>query len=135
VSHLVLYDGVCGLCDRAVAFLLDHDRDGVLTFAPLQGQTVAELRRRTTLPPELETMLFVEDFGTPNERVSFRSTGVLRMLGRIGGFWRVVSWLRIVPRPIRDLVYRTIARHRYRWFGRFDQCKLPPAEMASRFLD
>ncbi|MFQ5525038.1 MAG: DCC1-like thiol-disulfide oxidoreductase family protein [Thermoanaerobaculia bacterium] len=133
--HLVLYDGVCGLCDRTVQFLLEEDRAGVLSFAPLQGSTAAELRESIGRDADMSTMLFVEDHDAARHRVTSRSTGVLRMLDAVGGFWRVVSWLRIVPRPIRNSVYRVISRYRYAWFGKFDSCKLPAAETRQRFLD
>lgn len=134
-THLVLYDGVCGLCDRTVQFLLRNDRKLVLSFAQLQGETAARLGPRLHPPGDLETVIFVEDFSTESQRISYRSTGVLRMLNRIGGFWRVLSWLRVVPRPIRDLAYRVVARYRYRWFGRFDTCQPIDASVADRFLD
>ena len=134
-THVVFYDGVCRLCDRTVQFLLGIDRHQVPSFAPLQGKTAQRLAQRDPRFRDVETLLFVESYGTDRERVSSRSTGVLRMLARVGGVWRVVSWLRAVPTPLRDWVYRIVARHRYRWFGRFDRCKLPEAEVSQRFLD
>ncbi len=137
--HLVLFDGVCGLCDRTIQFLLEEDREGVLCFAPLQGSTAAGLQKAIALPDDLSTMVLVEDFDGDRERArgraSGRSTGVLRALAAVGGFWRVVSWLRLVPRPLRDAIYRVVARYRYAWFGKFDACKLPDPEARSRFLD
>lgn len=133
--HVVFYDGACRLCDRTVQVLLRIDRDQVLSFGPLQGKTAERLKRRNQISEDLQAMLFVEDYGTDRERVSSRSTGVLRMLARVGSFWRIVSWLRVVPRPLRDFAYRTVARHRYRWFGRFDSCELPGADLSERFLD
>lgn len=133
--HLVLYDGVCGLCDRSVQFLLAHDLDGVLFFAPLQGETASTALDDNGLPNDLKTMVLVENHGSAAERVYVRSTAALRMLDLIGGGWRIASWLWIVPRPIRDAVYRWIARNRYDWFGKFDACKLPPPEVKARFLD
>ncbi|MCP4201577.1 MAG: DUF393 domain-containing protein [bacterium] len=134
-THVVFYDGVCGLCDRTVQLLLRIDRTRALSFAPLQGKAAAELKRRHRITRDLKTLLFVESYGTDRELVSSHSTGVLRILARLGGVWGAVSWLRIVPRPLRDLVYRTVARHRYHWFGRFDHCKLPDADLSDRFLD
>lgn len=133
--YVVFYDGVCGLCNRTVRFLLAVDRTRVLSFAPLQGAAADDLRRRHGLSEELETLIFVEDYGSERERLASRSTGVLRILARLGGFWRVVSWLRILPSPIRDFVYRVVARYRYRWFGKYETCPLPSAQTAERFLD
>ena len=64
-----------------------------------------------------------------------RSTGALRILARVGGVWRVVSWFRVVPAPLRDLAYRIVARYRYSWFGRFDRCEIPSNDDSARFLD
>ena len=137
---LVLYDGVCGLCDKTVQFLLKIDRKGVLVFAPLQGPTAADV---LSTQPELlqggqdgsfKSIVVVFDADTPEKRVYLRSEGVLRIFGIVGGFWTAVSWLRIVPLFLRDAVYKWVARNRYRWFGRFDACKLPPPEWQSRFL-
>lgn len=130
-NGLVFYDGVCGLCDRWIRFLLVRDKQQSLKFAPLQGDTA---RQRTDLPTELRSVVLVIQPGTAEERVYFRSEAALRLLDHIGGFWRVVSWLRIIPRPLRDAVYDAIARYRYRCFGKFDACRIPPTELRARFL-
>ena len=131
---LVLYDGVCGLCDRTVQFLLRKDRHGVLAFAPLQGETAAAVRRRQPQLEGVDSMVFVRDAGGAGERAFVRTTGVLAALDALGGFWRVLSWLRVVPRPLRDGIYDAVAARRYRWFGKFDSCRLPAPGQAARFL-
>lgn len=132
----VLYDGECGLCDRSVRFLLPRDRRERLRFAPLQGERAAALRRRhPALPPLDETFLLVEDPERPAERVRLRSDGALRALELLGGPWNLVKLLRIVPAPLRDAVYRFVARRRTRWFGRLESCRLPSAAERRRFLD
>lgn len=133
--HLVLYDGVCGLCDRTVQFLLAVDRHSRLTFAPLQGSTGELAQRRLEVTADLRTLVFVRDWEGDGETVYFRSTAVLQILAVVGGIWRLASWLRVVPRPLRDATYDFVARHRYRWFGRFDRCKLPSPEQRERFLE
>lgn len=130
-NGLVFYDGVCGLCDRSVRFLLKRDRQKSLRFAPLQGETA---RRRADLPTELRSVIFITQPDTPEEAVHYRSEAALRLLDHVGGFWRIVSWLRVIPRPLRDWVYDGIAGRRYRWFGRFDACRVPPAAWQHRFL-
>ncbi len=133
-DHLVLYDGDCPLCHRSVRWLLRIDRRRRLQFAPLQGVTAAAVIDRAGLPDDLDSVLFVEHPGSDRERVFARSTGVLRALAAIGGGWRVVSWLRLVPRPLRDAVYDFVARRRNRWYGRLDGCPLPAPEERDRFL-
>lgn len=132
--QLVLYDGTCGLCARSVQFLLDHDRAGVLHYAPLQGETAAALIVRHRLPGDLETMVFVRDAGTPAETAFLRSDASLETLSALGGFWRLARLLKGVPRPLRDAAYRWVAHHRYGWFGRADSCRLPVPELRARFL-
>lgn len=130
-NGLVFYDGVCGLCDRSVQFLLRHDQGQRLKFAPLQGETA---RQRNDLPTELRSVVFVAQPGTAQEQIYFRSEAALRVLDHLGGVWRVVSWLRFIPRPIRDWGYDVIARRRYRWFGKFETCRVPAPEFHTRFL-
>ena len=128
---IVFYDGVCGLCDRTVKFLLKRDAARSFKFAALQGETA---RQRGDLPDDLKSVVFVAKSGTAQEQIYFRSDAVLQMLDQIGGFWSLVSWLRIVPRPIRDTIYDSIVKRRYRWFGKFDTCRTPSPEMRARFL-
>jgi predicted DCC family thiol-disulfide oxidoreductase YuxK len=132
--HLVLYDGVCGFCDRAVRFALTRDRRGLLRFAPLQGGTAASLRAsHPEIPAEAETFVYVE--GAPGaQRVYLRSEAALRVLARLDPPWRWLAWLRVLPRPLRDAAYRGFARLRYRLFGRLDACRLPAPAERERFL-
>ncbi|HEV8629379.1 MAG TPA: DCC1-like thiol-disulfide oxidoreductase family protein, partial [Thermoanaerobaculia bacterium] len=123
--NLVLYDGVCGLCNRTVRFLLRIDRRHRLCFAPLQGQTAARLAERHGFPTDVRTLVYVRNFGLKRERVHVRSDGVLRIFGDVGGLWWLLSLLRIVPRFLRDALYDWVARHRYGWFGKYDSCPLP----------
>lgn len=132
----VLYDGECGLCDRAVGWLLARDRRAALRFAPLSGPTAAEVRRRhRELPAADESFLLVEDPGGRDERVLARSRAALAAVARLGGAWRAVRVLDLIPRPLGDAVYAWVARHRGRWFGRLAACRVPAPEERSRFLD
>jgi len=132
----VLYDGLCGLCDRSVQFLLRHDSGARLRFATLQGGIGAAVRRRhPVLPPIDETILLVEAPETAAERVRVLSDAALAAIARLGGAWRLAAALRLVPRPLRDAVYGFVARRRTRWFGRLDACRIATPEERSRFLD
>lgn len=128
--RLVLYDGVCGLCDRSVQLLLRVDRDRALMFAPLQGETVAALRsRHPEISGDIDTVAYLED-----GRVYARSRAFVRLSRHLPYPWKLVSWLWIVPRPLADLVYRLVARVRYRVFGKLDTCRIPDPEQRARFL-
>lgn len=132
---LVLFDGVCVLCDRSMRWLLDHDRDRRLLFAPLQGETTkAVLARHPESGDALSTVVYVRDFGAPAERLYLRSDAALAILHDLGGGYRMLGALRTLPRALRDPVYDWVAAHRYRWFGRFDACRLPDETVKARFL-
>lgn len=136
-NPIVFYDGVCGLCNRMVQFLLKHDKEGRLRFASLQSDFAGTvLRRHGFDAKDLDTVHVVENYDQPGERVLQRSDAILRAGRELGGFWRASSSVaRIVPRPLRDLVYRFVATNRYRVFGKFDTCMLPDPSQRSRFLD
>lgn len=136
-NPIILYDGVCGLCNRLVQFLLKHDKRGHLRFASLQsGFAEKVLGRHGIDPRDLDTVHVVMNYNQPGERVLQRSDAVLRAGRELGGFWGAsASFARVVPRGLRDLVYRFVATNRYRVFGRYDACMLPDPNQRSRFLD
>ena len=129
--NLVLYDGECGLCDRTVQFLLRHDKKGLLVYAPLQGETA---RPFVGDNPQIDTMMLVERLDDGTTRIWPRSRGVFRTLAKLGGVWRVLSWLRILPLFLTDFGYRFVARHRIDWFGKVDACRIPDDAVRPRFL-
>ena len=131
---VIFYDGVCALCHFAVRFLIARDRDGVLRFAPLQGETFAAFCAATPRQDGLDSVIYVRRYGSGEARVFVRSEAILQALRDIGGFWRVVSWARIIPRFMRDGLYDLIARRRYGWFGRYDECRLPTPRQRDQLL-
>ncbi len=132
--HLVLYDGECGVCSRTVRWLLSADRDGLLRFAPLQGATAAELRRRhRDLPVDLDGIIYVDRSG-PSEEVSRRSEAVFRICRLLGGPWYAVAALGWLPRSLTDAAYDAFARRRHLFGVDGGACALPPAAQRQRFL-
>lgn len=126
---ILFYDGECGLCARAVGWTLARDRRGVMRFAPLQGETYARLTLAGK-PADLGTVVLHDADG-----LHLRSEAVLRLLGHLGGVWRVCAALgRWLPRPLRDGAYAVVARKRMAWFGRVDRCRVPPPAQRDRFL-
>ena len=135
-AHLVLYDGVCGLCSRLLQFLLRHDRRRVFSFASLQsavGQSIVE--RSGGNPAELTSFYVIADYQTAASRVFTRSDAALFVAGALGWPWRAAELIRFVPHAIRDRAYDVVARSRYRVFGRYDRCLVPSAEFRPRFID
>jgi predicted DCC family thiol-disulfide oxidoreductase YuxK len=122
--RIVLYDGVCGLCDKLVRFLVDRDRERHLRYAPLQGDTAARLRQaHAEIPVDLDTMVFVDE-GV----VYLRSRAFARIARYLPLPWRLGVVLRFVPRFLADAAYGMVARSRYRIFGKVDACGLPTRE-------
>ena len=134
---ILFYDGVCGLCNTLVQFLLRHDKQGRLRFASLQSDFAKKvLRRHGFDSKELDTLHVVENYEQPDERLLQRSDAVLRAGRELGGHWRVLAAIaKIVPRPLRDIAYRFVAQNRYRVFGKYETCMLPDPRQRSRFLD
>ena len=132
---LVLYDGVCGLCNRLVSFLLRHDGRDQFRFAPLQSELAQMLLRRYGLDPnDFDTVVVLADFGQPGERALTRSQAALWTIGRLGGIWRMFVVAKVIPPSLREGLYRFIARRRYRIFGKYEQCPLPRPEDRGKFL-
>ncbi len=136
-NPIILYDGVCGLCNRLVQFLLQHDREGRLRFASLQSEFAAKVLGRHGIDAkDLDTLHVVENYDQPDEHVLQRSDAILRAGRELGGMWGASSSVaKVVPRPLRDLVYRFVATNRYSVFGKYDACMLPDPSQRSRFLD
>ncbi len=132
---LVLYDGICGLCNRLVSFLLRHDRHDQFRFAPLQSEFAQVLLRRYNLDPnDFDTVVVLPDFQRPAERALTRSEAALWAVGRLDGIWRLFAIAKFVPLSVREGLYRFIAQRRYRIFGKYDQCPLPRPEDRDKFL-
>ncbi|MCB9777143.1 MAG: DUF393 domain-containing protein [Alphaproteobacteria bacterium] len=134
--HLVLFDGNCGFCDHAVQFLLDRDRDGRLSFAPLQGETAAGVRaRHPDMPADLDSLVYVQVDEAGQERVYWYSRAAVRIGRQLPGLWGALSWVAwTMPWFLRDLAYRAFARVRYRIFGTVDACRIPTPGERERFL-
>ena len=127
---LLFFDGVCGLCNGFVDWVIARDPDAHFRFSPLQGATAAEQLPETDRT-NLDSVVLVIDGSL------FRaSDAVIEILSRLGRSWRVLATLlRLVPRPLRDASYRLIAKSRYRIFGRKEMCRIPDAAERARFLD
>jgi predicted DCC family thiol-disulfide oxidoreductase YuxK len=133
---VLLYDGLCGFCDRAVRSVLRFDPQGVIHFAPLQGEFATSIIARHSSLREVDSLILVEPTSqNGEEQVLVRSEAVLRIAWYMGGLWRVFVIFRVIPRPLGDWLYDVFARSRYRYFGRLDSCSIPPSEVSYRFLD
>jgi predicted DCC family thiol-disulfide oxidoreductase YuxK len=133
-KKIVFFDGVCNLCNATIDWLMRRDRRHVLLFASLQGATFQRMANQ-----ELAKLTEREDLSTvvyyDQGQVYLRSAAVLRAVAALSWAWRWVLLLLIIPAPARDLIYRFIARNRYRWFGKRETCRLPTPAEKERFLD
>lgn len=129
-ERVVLFDGVCKLCNGWAKFLIRHDPAARFRLCSVQSSEGQAILQWFGLPTDhFDTMAYVE-----SGALFVRSTAVLRILAQLPAPWRLLAGLRLVPRPLRDWCYDRIALNRYRLFGRYDSCLLPDADHARRFL-
>ena len=127
---ILLFDGVCNLCDASVRFIIDRDPASVFRFASLQSNTGRRLSAQHGLDAdELDTLVLIDD-----GRAYVQSDAVLRAASHLGRPWSWASSLTAIPRPIRNAAYQLVARNRIRLFGRRDACRIPTPELRARFL-
>jgi predicted DCC family thiol-disulfide oxidoreductase YuxK len=134
--HLILYDGVCGLCNKWVAQIMPRDPKAKFYFASLQSELGRSLLTRFGKNPDvLDTIYVLVDYRATSPRILARSRAALFVIARLDSPWRFLKIFEVLPTFILDAGYSLIARYRYRFFGRYDRCLMPSAEFASRFID
>jgi predicted DCC family thiol-disulfide oxidoreductase YuxK len=127
---VIVFDGVCNLCNVSVDFVIRRDVNGVFQFAPNQSEAGEVIVSQADLDEiEADTIVLWEDGST-----YVRSTAVLRIARRLAFPWKLAYVFIIIPRPVRDFFYRLLARNRYRIFGKRDTCRIPTPEERTRFL-
>ena len=127
---VLLFDGVCNLCNGLIQFVIKRDPAGKIHFAALQSQAGQAFMKKLKLPiQKLETLVLVKD-----GKALIKSTAGLTLLRELGGFWSLFYVFMIVPAPIRDWVYDLVAHNRYSIFGRTEACMIPSPDLKSRFL-
>lgn len=130
-KSLVLFDGVCHLCQASVQFIIRHDHQERFVFASLQSETGRDRLARFQLPADqLDTFVLIE-----NGKCHTRSTAALRVLLGLGAWFRPAYALIVLPKPLRDGIYRWVASNRYRWFGKKDHCMVPTPQLKKRFVE
>ena len=136
-NPIILYDGVCGLCNRLIRFVLKRDRNDRFRFAALQSEFAATvLERRGINPQSLDTMYLLVNYSQPDERLEARSDAAIQIFAELDGIWRALaSIVRMWPRWFREKAYNLIARNRYQLFGKYQTCQIPEERYRSKFLD
>jgi predicted DCC family thiol-disulfide oxidoreductase YuxK len=129
-SPIVLFDGVCNFCNYWVNFIIKHDKKGQLRFASLQGEYGQLMQAKFNLDnTKLDSVILVL-----NDQVYLYSDAVIGIGQQLGGIFKLALIFKIIPRPIRDYIYKFIAKNRYRWFGQRDSCMMPTPELKNKFL-
>lgn len=130
VERIVLYDGVCNLCDASVNFIIEHDPDAKFQFAPMQETAGQALLKKHGLE-DLDMSSFVL---IKNGKVYLRSTAWMHIVRDLRGPWKTLAVFGVVPSFIRDGIYNFIGANRYKWFGKKDMCLMPTADIRKRFI-
>lgn len=134
-QHIVFYDGTCGMCHWAVGFLLKSDKKKIFLFAPLQGETAAELLKDWRLSsPDADSLVLLENYHDQNHQsIATFGKGFFRILWLLGGWWKMPGSIFFLPSFLYDWGYKWIARRRFRWFKR-ETCPIPQTQDLKRFL-
>ena len=127
---IVLFDGFCNLCNHSVQFIIKHDAKKQLKFASLQSDIAKGLLKKHGIEePDLNSIVFIDE-----KRLYTKSTAALKIAKYLDKGWFLLPLLMIIPQFIRDVVYRFIAKYRYKWFGKQDSCMIPSEEQKELFL-
>ena len=130
-KKIVLFDGVCNLCSSSVQFILKLDKKNQFLFGSLQGKAGQAYLKKFNLPADaFNSFMLVE-----GDELYTRSSGALRMMKYLGSGWQLLYAFIIIPKFIRDGIYNFIAKNRYKWFGKKEECWVPTAELKAKFLD
>lgn len=130
LESIILFDGVCNLCNNSVQFIIKRDPKGHFKFASLQSETGKRILKQYDVRKDIDSLILIE-----NEKVYFKSSAALQICSKLNGFWKLLSIFKIIPPIFRDFFYDKVAINRYNWFGKRDSCMLPTAEMKKRFLE
>jgi predicted DCC family thiol-disulfide oxidoreductase YuxK len=134
--HIFLFDGVCGLCNKFVQFVLPKDSNGKFQFASLQSDFGVNLLKEYKInATDLNTVYVIADYGQSNQRILSKSDAAAFVLSQLDGIWPLLSLIKYVPKPLRNWGYDLVASNRYKIFGKKDSCQLPSDSTRDRFIE
>lgn len=129
-KSVILFDGVCNLCNASIDFILKRDKKNQFLVGALQEEAGQKLLSKFEVNPEyLDSLVLIED-----EKIYFRSTAAIRIAKHLSGLWPIFYGFIILPPSIRDGIYNLVGRNRYSWFGKKNTCRLPSPEEKAKFL-
>lgn len=126
MNQIILFDGICGLCNKSVDILIKIDREKRFKYTSLQGEFVKTL----DIKPNIDSILFYED-----GILYYKSTAILKIFQALGGLWKITAIFFLIPRVMRDFIYDIIAKYRYKIFGKMESCRMPKEGEQKFFLD
>lgn len=130
MGAIILFDGVCNLCNGSVQFIIKRDPNQYFCFSPLQSHYSHQLTKNVQELNQIDSIILVE-----NHRYYTKSTAALKIASKLRGAWKLLYFFIIVPTPLRDKMYSIIAKHRYRWFGKRSSCMIPTPDIQKRFIN
>lgn len=129
-QYVILFDGVCNLCNGFVQFIIKHDKTEKFSFAPLQSVFAKEILGKNNLnADDLKSVIFIA-----NNMVYTKSNAALQIARCFGGWWHLLFYLKVLPLGLRNFVYDFVGKNRYKWFGKADACMVPSPKLLHRFL-
>ncbi|KAB8139090.1 thiol-disulfide oxidoreductase DCC family protein [Gracilibacillus oryzae] len=129
MQRIILFDGVCNLCNSSVQFIMKHDPNMYFQFASLQSEAGEKLTSKYEVPTTVESVVLIE-----GDRYYTESTAALRIAKKLNKFYPLLYAFIVIPKPLRNIIYKFIAKNRYRWFGKRESCMLPNPQDRKRFL-
>lgn len=129
MNNIILFDGVCNFCNHSVQFIIKRDKKEIFKFASIQSNSGQEIVGNFHVSENIDSLILVE-----GNKCYFKSSAALRICKNLKGVWKLLYCLLIIPKPLRDYFYDFIAKNRYKWFGKKDNCMLPSPEIRNRFL-
>jgi len=131
-KKIILFDGVCNLCNGAVLKTIKYDKKNQFVFTALDSDTGKKILNHLKIDTaKVDSIILYE----PNLAYYIKSSAALKVMNDFGGFWKLNNIFWIVPKPLRDMVYGFIAKNRYKWFGKKESCMIPTPELKAKFLD
>ena len=131
-KKIILFDGVCNLCNSSVIKVIKHDKKEVFLFAPLQSEIGQKIQKELNLnAKDMDSIILY----IPNQAYYKKSSAALRIMNEFGGLWKLTQIFRILPPAFNNIFYDIIAKNRYKWFGKKDSCMIPTPELKAKFLD
>ncbi len=130
-KKIILFDGVCNLCDSSIQFIIRHDKNDIFRFVALQSDLGQEITKYIGVDITKTDSIILYESG---KAYYYKAEAALKIAKELGGIYTIISWFSILPKSISNIVYDYIAKNRYKWYGKKDACMIPTPELKAKFL-